>query len=204
MRKIWYIVLLCIISTLSCSQNKVKKEAKLKDTAVIKKQEIQHTIFGVTLGKTTLQEAENVCLKNGWKYIVQDGFGEICVNILSPVTFGGVQWEQGMDFTFYNNKSSSTGFMINSEATPLNNEQLQAYQTVLNKLKKLYPKHEISTDTLVRSPNKADIVIETKFYAEDSIYSVHLTKDVGGSLNSILLVYMIREDKIDEVIPSDL
>lgn len=198
-------LVICLLTTLACnSNNKTKQGSDTKDTIVVKKQEIQHTFFGVTLGKTTLQEAEDVCLKNGWQYTVQDGFGEIAVDVQSSVTFGGVQWEQGMEFCFLNNKSSYTTFNINNEATPLNNAQLQTYQTLVNKLKKLYPKHQITTDTLVNSPNKAEIVIVTNFEAKDSAYNVNLEKSIGGSRNGIILMYSIRNDKIDKIIPSDL
>lgn len=190
---------------LACTpQGNSKQNVSHRDTPIVRSQKIQHTFFDITLGETTLQEAENICLKNGWKYTVQDGYGEIAIDVQSPVTFGGIQWNQGLEFCFLNDKSAYTTFTMINGAKPLSNSQLKAYSTLLSKLKSLYPKHKIVTDTVIKSYKKSEIVVATEFYAKDSIYSVNLEKSVGGSRNSIILMYSIRDDKIDKIIPSDL
>lgn len=175
------------LSLTSCYGNKNSSAATETDT-IAKPQIIQNTILGVTLGKTSLQEAENICLKNGWKYVVQDGFGETAIDVTSPVTFGGVQWPF-VEFCFLRGISAYTTFSMDCNDKKASKSDVEeVYSTILKGLIDKYPTH------------KKD---KGHFEAQDSTYNVSLTKDSVPTFG-IMLMYAIRNDRLKKIIPSDL
>lgn len=192
MKKLLYLLIIVLLASLISCGN---KPSQLNKKAPVP-QKIQRSFYGMTLGKTKLTQGEDILLKNGINYQVVDGFGEIALDVIGPMTFGEVQWEFE-EFVFTNNVLYQVSFMIDSTSVNFSKtERASICKKLLNNLKKKYPKYKITKEKVT------DTETDTNFKAADKWCHVYLSYSNDNYM--ICLMYSINSDKINKLIPSDL
>lgn len=130
----FYIMLLVIISvSFSCSQ---KKEQPAQPPKHI----IQDTFFGTKLGKSDFNEVIQILKENKYRgKTIQDEDGSINTTIITPIFFGGVNWEYtGFRFTQNGILVSVTFFIPENSRYYDNNMKESIFSKLQNDLSKKY------------------------------------------------------------------
>lgn len=180
---IFLVICLGLLST-SCSNASKKQNEELKVDTIAS---VQNKIFGIELGKTTISEATEIAVKNGWQYELFEDGAEIQLSVSTPITFGDIGWG-GIDFLFLKHKAYMMLFSENSCKHSKEQEE-KRFQLIAKELVQKYPKAKI---------NIKDKILKYS----DGTYTITLEIDKYG--RGLTLSYEINENKIDKIIGSEL
>lgn len=186
MRNFIFIFLAICLDLLSASCSNVSKkqnEESKADTIA----SVQNKIFGIELGKTTISEATEIVVKNGWQYKLFEDDTEIQLSVSIPINFGDINWNS-VDFLFIRHKAYMVLFSENN--CKHNKEQEEKrFQLIAKELVQKYPRAKI---------NIKDKILKYS----DGTYTISVEIDKYG--RGLMLSYEINENKIDKIIGSEL
>lgn len=147
---------------------------------------VQRNILGVELGKSTVQEAQAACLRNGWDYETVNDEYEISID-LNNIIFGDTYWECA-SIIFYNYKAYQF-FFFEIDCKHTKEQEEKRFKTLANQLIKKYPKAKINARG-------------TSLAYTDGVYEIRL--EIDEYARGLQLTYSINEKKLDQVIGSGL
>lgn len=147
---------------------------------------IQSKFFGLELGKSSLQETMTVVKESDWRFMTF----EDAIIVSSPILFGDTAWD-GITFSF--KRGILASIMLSEDLDKYDtSEKKSKFDKLANQLKEKYNK-------LLSKECNDDYIL-----ASDDIIQVSLGHESDGTDDILIFEYCIKEDKINNIAPSEI